>query len=252
MPTPYGPRFLRALFANALPLVLILGVAGTYSGSARAQADASVRSISVAGEAERRVAPDMAELRVEVVTEGENAADARAEADGITTRALAVLRGAGISDRDIDTTGLSVSPQFRWLKEEGRQQLTGYRVSRSIELRLLELDRLGDVLIQLNDAGINQMQTPRLGLQNEEMVYQEVLAAAAENARVRAQTVAEALGEELGAVLSVSTQREPAPRPMAMERVMMAADTAAPSPADSYASAYLRYRVSLNASFMLQ
>jgi uncharacterized protein YggE len=170
------------LFSQSIPLAVLLG-AMALTLPALADQNGPVRSISVSGEAERRVAPDMATLSMNVVTEAEDAAQARREADAVTARALALLQSAGIDDSDIDTTGLAVNPQFRWLKEEDRQQLTGYQVSRSIEVRLLELDKLGELLIGLSESGVNRIQPPRLGLVNEESTYQAVLAAAADNAR---------------------------------------------------------------------
>ncbi|MFT4769011.1 MAG: hypothetical protein ACI8RN_002151 [Glaciecola sp.] len=210
------------------------------------------RRIEVTGKSEVRVAPDMANLQLDVVTENLDAAVARREADAITATALQVLRDAGITNADIDTTGLSIAPQYRWLKDERTQELTGYRVSRNIAVRLLELDALGELVTTLSDTGINRMQSPRLGLQDEESVYRGVLAAAAENARERASVIASALGEELGPVISASTQREAAPRPMLAERALMASDSASASSGESYSAGYLSYSVSISAAFSLQ
>ncbi|MDP5053150.1 MAG: SIMPL domain-containing protein [Congregibacter sp.] len=215
-------------------------------------ADELQRLIEVTGKSERRVAPDMAFLQLDVVTENTDAAVARREADAITARALKALRAAGLADADIDTTGLTIAPQYRWLKDDRTQELTGYRVSRNIEVRLLDLASLGELVITLTDTGINGMQAPRLGLQDEESVYREVLAAAAENARDRATVIASALGEQLGPVVTASTQFESAPRPMFAERAMMMADSAPASAAESYSAAYLSYAVTMSATFSLQ
>lgn len=215
-------------------------------------ADDDQRRIEVTGKSEIRVAPDMAHLLLDVVTENKDAVIARQEADAVTARALTALRDAGLADADIDTTGLAIAPQYRWLKDERAQQLTGYRVSRNIAVRLLDIDRLGELVTTLSDTGINRMQPPRLGLVDEESVYRGVLAAAAKNARDRASVLADSLGEELGPLLSASTQREYKPRPMLAERSLMAADAAPASPGDSYSAGHLSYTVSINAAFSLK
>ncbi|WOJ94087.1 SIMPL domain-containing protein [Congregibacter variabilis] len=238
----------RSFFITAFTAVLFLALATPLTGFA----DDYQRRIEVMGKSEIRVAPDMAMLQLDVVTEDQNAAVARREADAITAKALKVLREAGLADADIDTTGLSIAPQYRWLKDERTQQLTGYRVSRNISVRLLELDSLGELVTSLSDTGINRMQAPHLGLQDEESVYRGVLAAAAENARERASVIASSLGEELGPVMSASTQRESTPRPMLVERAMMAADSAAASSGESYSAGYLSYAVSIHATFALK
>lgn len=238
----------RSFFATIFTAILFLALATPLVSFA----DDFQRRIEVTGKSEIRVAPDMAFLQLDVVTENKDAALARREADAITAKALGALRAAGLADADIDTTGLSIAPQYRWLKDERTQELTGYRVSRSIAVRLLELESLGELVTKLSDTGINRTQSPRLGLQDEESVYRGVLAAAAENARERASVIASSLGEELGPVMSVSTQRESAPRPMLAERAMMAADSAPASSGESYSAGYLSYAVTINAAFSLK
>lgn len=241
-------RTARPFFATTFTAVLFLAIATPLASFA----DDYQRRIEVTGKSEIRVAPDMAFLQLDVVTQNKDAAVARREADAVTAKALSVLREAGLADADIDTTGLSIAPQYRWLKDERTQELTGYRVSRNIAVRLLELDRLGELVTGLSDTGINRMQAPRLGLQDEESVYRNVLAAATANARQRAAVMASSLGEELGPVISASTQRESAPRPMLAERAMMAADSAPTSSGESYSAGYLSYAVTINAAFSLK
>lgn len=249
------PRSLKptvAVFAALYSPALYFTVMATlFALAAPAFAGNAQPSIEVTGRSELRVAPDMALLGLDVLTENADAAVARRQADAITAEALTVLRGAGLADADIDTTGLQITPQYRWLKEERQQELTGYRVARNIQVRLLDLDTLGELITTLSDTGINRMNAPRLGLQDEEQVYRQVLAAAAANARERAEVIAASLGEELGATLSASTQRESNNRPMLAERAMMAADAAPASSVESYSAGYLTYSVTINASFSL-
>ncbi|MEO1079246.1 MAG: SIMPL domain-containing protein [Pseudomonadota bacterium] len=218
--------------------------------SASARAEDTARSITVSGSAESRVAPDMAMLRMSVVEEDIAVDAARSRADAIVTSALETLRAADIEAGNIDTTALRVDPQYRWQESTRRQILTGYRVTRGIEVRLLALPQLGELLVALSGAGVNQIDAPILGLQDRESVYQEVLAAAAENARQRAAVLATTLNEKLGAVLSVQTQRAPNSMPMRREMAMMAADESSGGAA-SYQSGDLNFSVNLTVSFAL-
>jgi len=230
-----------------LGLVLaVLGLLGALP--ARAEDD---RSISVTGVAERRVAPDMATLTMAVVSDALEPADARGDADAIVARVLEALRSRGIADGDIDSSSLQVSPQYRWREERRERQLTGYQVKRNLTVRLTDLDRLGELLVALSEAGVNQIQPPTLGLLDREAMYREVLAAAAMNARERAEVLAETLDVELDGVLSVRTQdASPPPAPVPYERAMMAAD-AGDGAAASYQSGDLNFRVHLYVTFAL-
>ena len=237
----------RRIFLGAA--ALCMAVAALLASSA-ARAEDAVRSITVSGSAESRVAPDMATLSMSVVEEDIAVDAARSRADAIVTAALETLRAAGIKAGDIDSSALRVDPQYRWQETTRKQRLTGYRVTRGIEVRLLDLQRLGGLLVALSKAGVNQINSPVLGLQNREAVYQDVLAAAADNARQRAAVLATTLDEKLGAVLSVETQRTQYPVPMRREVAMMAADESSGGAA-SYQSGDLNFSVNLTVSFAL-
>ena len=235
-----------AIMALAICAALLL-VTGT------ARADDAARAVTVQGEAERRVAPDMATLRVDVQTEGLEPATARREADELTAAALAILQQYAIADADIDSTGLSINPQYRWLKNEQRQQLTGYRVSRTISVRVLELDNLGPLLVALSDGGVSRVQPPRLSVADDESIQRELMAAATLNARERATAIAAALGEEIGEVLTVNTTGETRHVAVPMARMAMAAESAdMTAGADSYTAGHITFSASVIASFALE
>ena len=223
-----------------------------FGGAAWADDDTR-RSVRVSGEAETRVAPDMATVSAEIVVESRTADDARSEANDVTARALSELEELGIASNDIDSTGLSIQPQYEWQKDQRRQLLRGYRVARQLKVRVTDLEQLGTILESLAEAGINRVQPPRLGLMDEEAVHQEVLAAAATNARDRAAVIAGALGAELGEVLAVSTENVHMPQPMYAQRAM-AMDEAATSSsaAQTYQAGDLTYRVVISAKFALK
>ncbi|MEM1188087.1 MAG: SIMPL domain-containing protein [Pseudomonadota bacterium] len=256
MPETPGSKAAQATTLNGQNWRLVFAAAALCAAviaalaSSAARADESARSITVSGSAEARIAPDMAMLRMSVVEDDINVDAARSRADAIVATALETLRAADIDAGDIDTSALRVDPQYRWHESTRRQILTGYRVTRGIEVRLLDLPLLGELLVALSEAGVNRVEAPVLGLQDRESVYQEVLAAAAENARQRAAVLATTLNEKIGAVLSVQTQRAPNPMPMRREMAMMAADESSGGAA-SYQSGDLDFSVNLTVSFAL-
>ena len=241
--SPSNPARTFLPFALALLLGALLSPATLFA--------AQDRGIQVNGEAELRVAPDMAMLHMEILEEHTKAAVARAEVDKISSAALQIIREAGVAGEDTDTTGLSITPRYRWNKSEERQEITGYRVARSIEVCLLDLDKLGALLTKLSDAGVNQINSPQPGLQDRETVYLKVLAAAAENARSRARTIADALGQKLGPVVTLSAHSSPIPQPMRREMAMRSADAVSSPAAESYQSGHITFRVSVSAQFAL-
>jgi uncharacterized protein YggE len=246
------PRLLNSPSIRAAAAALAMLLALTVSAGLRADDD-TPRLVSVSGEAEQRVAPDMATLTAEIISDGLDPDTARREADGIAAAALDILAAAGIAPEDMDSTALNLSPRYRWDEQRREQQLVGYRVSRGITARVLDLQSLGELLVALSDAGVNRLSPPRLGLADEESVYRTTLAAAAGNARQRADTVASALGERIARVHSVAARGEAQPRPMMAERAMLAASADSnASAAESYQSGHITYRVIVDASFVLE
>lgn len=218
------------------------------------QADESAGNptVSVQGEARQQVAPDMATLRLDVVVDSIDVSVARSDVDATVGRALQVLADAGVDDDDIDSTGLTVSPQYRWLQESRQQELTGYRVNRSLKLTLRNLDRLGPLLEALTEAGVNRVHAPQLALHDDEAVYRQVLADATRNARGRAEAIAAALDRELGGPVSVAVISTGMPQPLMMERAAMMADNGAGAVGDSYKPGLIEYAVQVQASFSLR
>lgn len=231
--------------------LLSLAVLGVFSQAAFAD-NTATRTISVNGEAQMRLAPEMATLRMSVVAENLSAAVARKEADAITSKALTVLDAAGVSRDDVNSTSLSIQPQYRWIKDDRVQELSAYRVSRDIDVRLLDLDKLGELIVALSDTGVNQMQAPRLGLIDRETAYQSVLAQATANARARAEVMASAMDETLAGVQNIGVNGNGSfPVRRYAERAMMAADSAAPGAAQSYSPGHIEFSVTVSATFIL-
>ncbi|MEM9396130.1 MAG: SIMPL domain-containing protein [Pseudomonadota bacterium] len=266
-PQPIGDSGSRLSYLRTLPLAVLVVLCSSFanttfaataqSGYPSLHAEAKQRTVSVSGEAERRVQPDMALLSVQVVVQSEQAAEARAEVDKVTTSALRLVRELGVADSDTDTTGLRVDPKYRWVERNREQELTGYEVSRSLELRILDLDVLGELITRLSELGVNRISPPVLGLQSRERIHQQVLAEAAANARKRAIVMAEALDAKVGEIIDLTASN--AARPQAMnrqrERVSMAMESASADNAvfgASYSVGYLTLRSSVHATFALR
>ncbi|MEO0437977.1 MAG: SIMPL domain-containing protein [Pseudomonadota bacterium] len=215
------------------------------------------RTVSVSGEAERRVQPDMALLSVQVLVQSERADEARVQVDEVTANALAMVRKMGVADADIDSTGIRVDPKYRWVERNREQELVGYEVSRSLELRILDLDALGKLITGLSDLGVNRISPPVLGLQSRELLHQQVLAEAASNARLRAVAMAEALNAKVGEVVDLSASNAPLPQAMNRQRarISMAMESASSDNAEfeaSYSVGYVTIRSSVLATFALR
>jgi uncharacterized protein YggE len=139
------------------------------------------------------------------------------------------VRAAGIAERDVQTAGISVQPQYRYA-ENTPPTITGYQASNTVSLRVHDIARLGKVLDALVASGANQVNGPNFEIDKPEPVYDEARRDALGQAQARAAMYAKTLGLRVRRIVSISEgggYRQPIPMPMmAMARGKAEADTA--------------------------
>jgi hypothetical protein len=173
--------------------------------------------------------PDVAVISAGVVTRSTTATGALSEAADRMARVLAALKRAGVEDRDVQTSNVSLNPEYRY-EENQPPQLTGYTATNTVTVRFRDIRNSGKILDALVGQGANQINGPSLTIDKPESALDEARAKAVANGRARAELYARSLGLRIARVVSVSESGgyavpPPAP-PMPMEAQMMrSADT---------------------------
>jgi uncharacterized protein len=213
------------------PLLLALFAATGTAMTAHAQttpaytipADATL--LNVSSEAEARRVPDVATLSAGVVTQAADGNTAmRQNAEQMDT-VMKAIRAAGIADKDIQTSGISLNPQYQY-KDGEAPKITGYQASNTVSLKVRDIARLGKVLDGLAAHGANQINGPSFEIDQPEPVYDEARVAALKKAQARAETYAKTLGLKVRRIVSISEGRSGGVRPvMMMAARAQAADT---------------------------
>lgn len=204
-------------------------IALAAAAPAAAQVQPVPATLSVVAEGRSLRTPDVAELSGGVVTTAPTAAAAMAENAQRMSRVVAAIRQAGIAERDIQTAGLSLQPQYRYAQNQP-PVLTGYQASNTVNLRVRKLDDTGRLLDALVKVGANQINGPTFRVDDDEAARDEARRAAVTTARKRAALYAEAAGVRVRRIVAISenTVYEPGPpRPMMMQasRAKAEADT---------------------------
>ena len=179
--------------------------------------------ITVTGEGRVSSAPDMAMIHLGVTTQGDTAAAALAANSAEIAKVLANLTAAGIEGRDVQTTGLSINPNWQ-STSSGASTIQGYIASNTVTVRVRALETLGTLLDAAVKDGANTLNGVEFGLQAPDPVMNEARKAAVADAKARAELIAGAAGVKLGAIKSIS---EGGPAPMPMPMLRMAAEAAA-------------------------
>lgn len=114
-----------------------------------------------------RTPPDEASLTVGTQGKAATATAAVAANKVKTERMLATIRAAGIRERDIQTQGIQLQPDYRYDAEpggRGRQTLVGYIVTNSIQIKTRNIDGITALLDQLTGAGADTVYGPNFGI----------------------------------------------------------------------------------------
>ena len=221
-----------ALGALALALALILGgVARPAAGPAPAGAatpapspgNAAARTVSVGGEGTVTVKPDLAHVVFGVVTTNANLAQAQSENAARMAAVLDRLKALGIEEKDLQTVGYNISPQYG--REGG--QVTGYQVSNGVRATIRDINSLGRTIDEASAAGANRIGGISFDLANKDDALRRAREAAVADARAKAEQYARLVGAQLGAPGAIAESGGAAP-PYQAQR---AGDAAAGQPA---------------------
>lgn len=191
---------MRILSALALSTAL-LGPVATLPGAAFAD---TAGTITVTGSATVNVVPDMATITLGVTTNGDTAGAAIAANNEAVSAVIARLIASKISDRDMQTSSLSVNPNWVMNAAGTGQEVKGYVAYNMLTVQIRTLSEAGSILDAVITDGANTLNGLTFGLQDQRPVEDEARKAAVADALARAKLFAEAAGEKLGPIVSIS------------------------------------------------
>ena len=210
---------------DVLAAALLLGAAAMPSAALAQQSTinqtiAGTRlDINATGEVVR--VPDLATISAGVVSRSPTASGAMRDAANRMARVRDALKRAGIADRDIQTSNISLSPNYTYAKDQP-PRISGYSASNQVTVRFRDLANTGSILDALVAEGANQISGPNLSIDKSEGALDEARAKAVAIARARAELYARSLGMRVVRVVSVSESGGYAPPPPMPPMVMMA------------------------------
>ena len=208
------------------PLATLLAAFAMTAAPATALAQAAPASdgtlLSVSSRAEARKAPDIATFSAGVVTQAADGNAALRQNAEQMNRVLAAIKAAGVADKDVQTSGISLNPQYRY-EENQPPRITGYQASNTVNVKLREVAKMGKVLDALVASGANQVNGPSFGIDDPEPLYDRARLDALKAARARAETYAGALGVRVRRIVSISEGGAAMPSPMPRMAMMKAA-----------------------------
>lgn len=187
-------------FALALGFVLPAGLAGARDREPQ---------IVVVGEGEASVSPDMAVLTLAVTREAETARAALDADNEAMAKIVAAMKEAGVAAKDLQTSGLSINPQYVYPDDKNREtkpRISGYQVTNSLTVRARDINAVGDLIDKAVTLGVNQGGNIAFTNDDPTATLETARKDAVADAMAKAKTLAEAAGIKLGDVIEISEQ----------------------------------------------
>jgi len=169
------------------------------------------RTISITGEGKVTAIPDIAIVSLGLMTEKKSVSDAQTENSKTINTLIEKIKGLDIAKEDIQTTNYSIYPAYDWIN--GQQILRGYSVSQNIQVKIRQTDQVDDVLKIAGDLNLNQIGGLSFTIDNPETYKQEARIKALENAKEKADALAQVMNVKLGKVVSFSEGGGNVPQP---------------------------------------
>jgi hypothetical protein len=195
------PRMLFVLFVFMASLVPLPALA-------------TEKLVTVTGEATVAVAPDAAMIRIGVSSQDKTAREASDANAKQMTAVLAAIKSNSIAERDIQTSRLSLQPQYDPNKG-GTARLTGFQATNQVTVRIRDIGNLAAVLDSAISAGANEMSGIEFIVSEQSKLLDRARDEAIVDAHRKAELYAKAAGSRLGHVVAISEEGSTLPpRPM--------------------------------------
>lgn len=206
-------------------IALALTSLALLSQGTQAQAIANLPpQIVVSGEGEVSATPDIAMLSFAVVREGDTAKVALSASSAAMHEVLASLKGVGIADKDMQTSGLNIQPRYAQ-PAPGRPhepKITGYAVSNQLTVKVRRPADPGEILDKVVGLGVNQGGGITFSVDDPRPLIREARKKAVADAMEKARALADAAGIKLGRITAISESSQGRHPPMPYARAEMA------------------------------
>lgn len=186
----------------ALAVVLALAVP--------ASAQDNPPMLSANGSGVESAAPDMAVVTLGVLSRAATAREALDANNTDMAKVIQSVRGQTIADKDISTSGFSISPVYSRPpqpqpgEEMVEPTIVAYQVSNQVRIVVRDIDKTGAIVDSAVSAGANQAGSINFDIEDRQALSDKAIAAAIADARRKAELMAEAAGVRLVRVLSVN------------------------------------------------
>lgn len=192
-------------FFQALIYVLMIVVIFYFLASINEKAGANDNDvISVTGTGEVYATPDIGLINMSVVAKDDDVSVATTESSEKMNAIIEYLKGNSVEEKDIKTTSFNISPVYSWEEKTGRRNLDGYEVSQTVEVKIRDLSKVGDIISKSAELGANNVSSLSFTVDDDEKVKEEAKELAIKDAKEKAKNLEKSLGVHLAKIVNFS------------------------------------------------
>ena len=185
-----------------LPISILCVISLLTFLSITASAESLQRTIVTSGQGEVSVAPDMAELNMELRAVNKDGNKAKRELDQQFNQLLDELALLNIQKKAIIASSLQLTPQYDYATE--KRKFVGYRAVQKITITINKLEQLNQVLDTALTAGIDQLGRVNLKVADETSYQKQARQQAINQSKAIAKELALAYGARLGPIIQIN------------------------------------------------
>ncbi len=159
----------------------------------------SKNTISVSGTSEMFVKPDLARIILSVENEAKTVNQVMETNNQKMNTVIENVKEQGVKEKDLKTTNFRLNPRYEWYDKEvyppsGKRVLVGYTINQSLEVKIRNLEKIGDIIKTATDSGANKVGNINFEVEEKEKYKKQVRQKAINNAKEKAKTLAKQLG----------------------------------------------------------
>lgn len=204
-----------------LPLALVAAVCGDETTRIETPPGGQATGISVTGEGKVTAAPDLAIITLGVSVLRPTVAESRDAAATSLQGMIDAMRALGVEEKDIQTSNVSIYPEYDYRGDT--QTLRGFRVDNTVTAKIRNLDNTSEIIDRAVDAGGNDtsIQGIAFTIDDPESLREQARRDAVEDAKRKAETLANASGTSVGSPISIVEGSVAYPQPLYAERAAL-------------------------------
>ncbi len=192
----------KIMFITASILAISCSPVSAHDAPMSAHHEAGLGKLFVSATGRAAQAPDQATVSAGVVSQGRTAGDAMRQNAGQMNAAYNALKASGIAQRDIQTSQMSLRPQYDY-QDRKAPVITGYEVRNTVTARTNDLNRVGAMLDSLVSAGVNNINGVTFSIRDSGAAKNKARIDAIGQAKAKAEGMARAAGVRLGRILEI-------------------------------------------------